>query len=39
MDLKRQSGIRLGREGIVVLLAFVVMTMILGAATIWLGSH
>jgi hypothetical protein len=30
---------RLGREGSVVLLAFVVITMILGTATFWLGSH
>ena len=29
----------LGREGAVVLLAFVVITMILGTATVWLGSH
>ena len=28
-----------GGEGIVVLLAFVVFTMILGTATYWLGSH
>ena len=28
-----------GREGTVVLLAFVVITMILGTATYWLGSH
>jgi hypothetical protein len=30
---------RLERERSVVLLAFVVITMILGPATIWLGSH
>ena len=30
---------RLGREGNVVLLAFVVITMILGTATYWLGLH
>jgi archaellin len=29
----------LGLEGTVVLLAFVVITMILGTATVWLGSH
>jgi hypothetical protein len=28
-----------GREDIVVLLAFVVITLILGTATLWLGSH
>jgi hypothetical protein len=29
----------LGREGTVVLLAFVVITMILGTVIVWIGSH